>query len=258
MNMGGADCASKRGRPAVLLAMTRFRLAIVVSRYNRTITDALLAGAKATIRARLGGGTSDPAVLHASGSFEILAISRAAAVSGRFDGIVALGCIIKGETSHDLHLASAVTSGLAHLTLHTGVPVGLGVLTVDTIDQARARAGLAPEGASLSSGSSSRVKMGEQISNKGAEAADALIDTLVTMQSMAGAGAVVALGTGGSRRRASKRSAGGAGVPSPVLRRGDVVRPARQEGTASTIARDRRSPVPDKAASVTTRKSARR
>jgi 6,7-dimethyl-8-ribityllumazine synthase len=221
--------------------MSRFRLAIVVSRYNRTITDALLSGALATVRARVGG---DPpaAVFDAAGSFEILAISRAAAVSGRFDGIVALGCIIKGETSHDQHLAASVTSGLANLTLHTGVPVGLGVLTVDTIEQARARAGLTTKRAG-------RGATGEQLGNKGAEAADALIDTLVTMRTIS---AVSAPGLGGARRRASKRSAEGNGVPSAVASHGDsrerLSAVLREGGSTMTDVGMRRSPVPDKAA----------
>ena len=64
-----------------------------------------------------------------------------AAATGRFDAVVALGCIIKGETSHDLHLATAVTTALLATARETGVPVGLGVLTVDTEEQAKARAG---------------------------------------------------------------------------------------------------------------------
>src|SRR5204863_331842 len=89
----------------------------------------------------------------------------AAATSGRFAGVVALGCIIKGQTSHDVHLAQAVTSGLMDIVLRTGVPVGLGVLTVDTPAQARARAG-------------------GQKGNKGAEAMAAVLDAIAEINAV--------------------------------------------------------------------------
>lgn len=133
-------------------------VAVVVSRYNASITDRLRQGALEQYALR-AGGRATATVLDAPGSFEIPAIVLAAARSGRFAGVVALGCIIKGETSHDVYLAEAVTRGLMEVVLRTGVPVGLGVLTVDTVAQARARAG------------------GQQ-GNKGAEAMAAVLDTI--------------------------------------------------------------------------------
>jgi 6,7-dimethyl-8-ribityllumazine synthase len=116
------------------------RVAIVWSRYNDFITRPLLDGAIAEFRRQVGS-EDGLVVLEASGSFEVPMLVQCAAASGRFDAVVALGCIIKGETSHDLHLATAVTNSLLATARETGVPVGLGVLTVDNEEQAKARAG---------------------------------------------------------------------------------------------------------------------
>ncbi|MGD9690530.1 MAG: 6,7-dimethyl-8-ribityllumazine synthase [Phycisphaerales bacterium] len=115
-------------------------VAIVVSRYNSTITERLLQGAVRAYQAA-GGKAQHLYIAEAAGSFELLPIAAAAAECGAFAGVLALGCIIRGETRHDRYLALAVTSGLADISLRSGVPVGLGVLTVDSGRQARARAG---------------------------------------------------------------------------------------------------------------------
>lgn len=119
---------------------TDCRVAVVWSRYNDFVTRALLDGAVDEFRRRTGS-ESGLVVMQASGSFEVPMLVHEAAESGLFDAVVALGCIIKGETTHDQHLASAVTSSLLTTARDTGVPVGLGVLTVDTAEQARERAG---------------------------------------------------------------------------------------------------------------------
>lgn len=113
---------------------------MVVSRYNATVTDRLLEGARAEYERR-DGDPADLAVYPAPGSFEIPVIAAAAARSGRFAAVVALGCIVRGQTRHDRYLAQAVTDGLMRLALETGIPVGLGVLTVENAKQARDRAG---------------------------------------------------------------------------------------------------------------------
>jgi len=138
------------------------RIAVVCSTYNATVTDALRHGAVHECEARTG---ETPAVFDASGAYELPALCMAAASSGRFEGIIALGCIIKGETSHDQYLAHAVADGLVNITIITGVPIAFGVLTTNNNAQALARAG---------------GKKG----NKGAEAASALFATLATMQSI--------------------------------------------------------------------------
>lgn len=133
-------------------------VAIVVSRYNRTVTDALLAGALTEARA----ANVPTEVFQAAGAFEIIGICAAAAATGRFAGILALGCIIKGETKHDDYLAHAVTTALGNLAAAGGVrgpAVALGVLTVNTNQQAIDRSG------------------GKQ-GNKGAEAMLALLDSM--------------------------------------------------------------------------------
>jgi len=116
------------------------RVAIVVSRYNDSITGPMREGAMRAF-ASSGGRSEDLVVIEAPGAFELPAISAAAATTGRFDAIVALGCVIRGETSHDRHIASAVADGLTRISVETGIPVAFGVLTVDTVEQARARAG---------------------------------------------------------------------------------------------------------------------
>lgn len=131
---------SPRKTRAVAPAGPLPRVAIVVSLYTRAVTDALLVGARTEYASR-GGEVSEISVYEASGAFETVAIALAAAKSKKFDAVVALACIIKGETSHDQVLGHAVTQGLVNVTLQTGVPVGLGVLTVDTPEQAQARAG---------------------------------------------------------------------------------------------------------------------
>jgi len=115
-------------------------VAIVVSLYTRTVTDALLVGARTEYASR-GGQPANLAIYEASGAFEVVPLVLAAAMTNKFAAVVALACIIKGETSHDQILGHAVTQGLVAITLQTGVPVGLGVLTVDTPAQAEARAG---------------------------------------------------------------------------------------------------------------------
>lgn len=116
------------------------RVAIVVSRYNRTITDRLLAGAIAEFERR-GGQRDHLTVIDAPGAFELPALANLAASQGRFDGVLALGCIIRGETEHDRYIAEAVATGLTQVAMTFGVPVGFGVLTVNDADQALARAG---------------------------------------------------------------------------------------------------------------------
>src|SRR5262249_30864511 len=115
-------------------------IAIVVSRYNATITDRLLQGALDAHARAIGNGWP-PAVIDAPAPTELPALSLAAAHSGRYAGVLALGCIIKGETTHDLHLATAVATGLIGVTLQTGIPVAFGVLTVNNARQAEERAG---------------------------------------------------------------------------------------------------------------------
>jgi 6,7-dimethyl-8-ribityllumazine synthase len=114
--------------------------AIVAARFNQRIVDRLVEGALAVFE-KTGTAGSDVSVLRVPGAFELpLAVSRLAR-SGRYDGIVALGCVIRGETPHFDHVARAAADGLEKVAVDTGVPVGFGVLTTETVAQAWARAG---------------------------------------------------------------------------------------------------------------------
>jgi 6,7-dimethyl-8-ribityllumazine synthase len=116
------------------------RIGIIVSRWNEFITKALLEGAMDALR-RQGADITAVAVAYVPGSFEIPLAAQAMAQSGKYDAIVALGCIIRGATSHYDHIANAVTGGIASVTLATGVPISFGVITTESIEQAIERAG---------------------------------------------------------------------------------------------------------------------
>jgi len=114
------------------------RICVIVSRYNESITAALLAGAIKAHRDRYG---SDPTVADAPGAFELTVLAATAATSREFDAIVCLGCVIRGDTDHDRYICDAVSRGLTEIAIGTGVPVAFGVLTVDNVKQAKERAG---------------------------------------------------------------------------------------------------------------------
>jgi 6,7-dimethyl-8-ribityllumazine synthase len=114
------------------------RVTVVVSRYNATVTERLLEGALTAYAKRVEGGAVD--IMVSPGSFELPAVCLAAAREGA-QAVVALGCLVKGETIHDRVIADAVAQGLINVTIVTGVPVTFGVLTVNTPAQAMARSG---------------------------------------------------------------------------------------------------------------------
>lgn len=116
------------------------RVALVVSRYHELITARLLAGAKACCREH---GVPDEVVdvLWTPGAFELPVAAEAAAASGKYAAIVALGCVIRGETPHFDYVAGEAARGLGNVALAHRIPVGFGVLTVDHQAQAEARAG---------------------------------------------------------------------------------------------------------------------
>ncbi len=116
------------------------RIGLVVSRYHDAVTGAMRDGAeRAFIEA--GGSTDDLLMVEAPGAFELPALAAAVAETGRVDAVVTLGCIITGETTHDRYIAHAVADGLTRLSIERVLPVALGVLTCQTIEQAEARAG---------------------------------------------------------------------------------------------------------------------
>ena len=115
-------------------------MGIVVSRYHEAVTDRLRSGAEAVFT-EAGGNPKDLLVVNAPGAFELTAICHTLAIRGDLDAVVALGCVIRGETSHDQHIANAVATGLTQITLETRVPVAFGLLTCHTRRQASERAG---------------------------------------------------------------------------------------------------------------------
>ena len=116
------------------------RVAILVSRYNELITTKLLDGALACC-AESGVPREEVDVVWLPGAFELPAGAAAAAESGRYACLVALGAVIRGETPHFEYVAGATASGLTDVSLRYALPVGFGVLTVDTLQQAIDRAG---------------------------------------------------------------------------------------------------------------------
>lgn len=98
--------------------------------------DRLIAGAQRALK------DHEPvSLIRVPGSFEIPLAAKSAALSKKYDGIVALGCVLRGETPHFEYISSAVSNGLSQAALETGIPIGFGVLTVDTVEQAMERSG---------------------------------------------------------------------------------------------------------------------
>jgi len=114
------------------------RFALVVSSFNREITEGLLRGARAAL-ADAGVNGAHITTVQVPGAFEIPLAARQLARSGRYDAVICLGCLIKGETMHFEYIASAVSNGIMAASADTDVPVTFGVLTTLTEEQAVAR-----------------------------------------------------------------------------------------------------------------------
>jgi 6,7-dimethyl-8-ribityllumazine synthase len=117
------------------------RFAVVVSRWNSFITERLLQGALDALR-RSGCHEEDITVARVPGAFEIPSQARTLAETGKYDAIVTLGCLIRGETTHYEHISTEVTRGIGQSAQETGVPHTYGVLTCENLEQALDRAGL--------------------------------------------------------------------------------------------------------------------
>jgi 6,7-dimethyl-8-ribityllumazine synthase len=142
------------------------RVAVVASRYHEEITSKLVAGAKRAAAEFKAAGVD---VLWVEGAYELPQAARLAALSGRYEAVVPIGCVIRGETSHFKYIARAVAVGLDAAGRDTGVPVSFGVLTVDDRKQARARAG-------------------GKLGNKGEEAARAALSLALLTKELSGHG----------------------------------------------------------------------
>jgi 6,7-dimethyl-8-ribityllumazine synthase len=148
------------------LVSPKGRFAITVSRFNSFITEPLLAGAlDALVRHGVADGDID--VYRCPGTFELPGVTRRVAQSGRYAGVIALGCVIRGGTPHFEYVSAEVSKGIGQLAANSDCAVTFGVLTTDSVEQAVDRAG---------------VKAG----NKGAEAAVACIE-MVNLYAVMGA-----------------------------------------------------------------------
>ncbi len=134
------------------------RYAIVASRFNEFIVESLIKASLRCLRQH-GAADADIEVLRVPGAFDMPLVVRKVAESRKFDGIIALGAVIRGGTPHFEFVAGECVSGISAVAREQGIPVGFGILTVDTIEQAIERAG---------------TKAG----NKGEEATRAVIETV--------------------------------------------------------------------------------
>jgi 6,7-dimethyl-8-ribityllumazine synthase len=115
------------------------KVAIVAARFNDFIVASLLKGATVAWLEH-GGPAEDLLIARVPGAFELPVVARKLALSGRYDAVVALGCVIRGDTPHFEYVSGECARGLQLVSLETGVPVIFGVLTVETVDQALERA----------------------------------------------------------------------------------------------------------------------
>jgi 6,7-dimethyl-8-ribityllumazine synthase len=122
------------------LSATGLRFAIVVSRFNSFITERLLAGALDALR-RSGAAEDMLDIVKVPGSWEVPLVAGELARQHRYDAVICLSAVIRGETPHFDYVAAEVAKGVAHVSAETGVPVAFGVLTTNTLEQAIDRAG---------------------------------------------------------------------------------------------------------------------
>jgi len=115
------------------------KVAIAAARFNDFIVSSLLKGAT-TAWSERGGAVDDLLVARVPGAFELPVVARKLALSGRYDAVIALGCVIRGDTPHFEYVAGECARGLNLVSLETGLPIIFGVLTVETVEQALERA----------------------------------------------------------------------------------------------------------------------
>ncbi len=155
------DTAPPPGRN---LSGENLRIGIVVARFNTAITDKLLAGATQTLRG-YGVAVADITVVRVPGAFEIPLAAKVLARTERYDGLVALGAVIRGDTPHFDYVAGACARGIAQVGLEYAIPIAFGVLTVDTVEQAVERSGAGT-------------------GNKGVDAATAVLEMIAVLRDL--------------------------------------------------------------------------
>jgi len=154
---------SGAGAPTLSVDGTGLKVVVVAASWHTVVMDGLLAGARRALEA---AHVEDVTVVRVPGTFELPVAARAAAAAGA-DAVVALGVVIRGGTPHFEYVCSAATTGLTDVAVRTGIPVGFGVLTCDDEAQALDRAGL-----------------GGSHEDKGAEAAEAAVATVVALRGL--------------------------------------------------------------------------
>ncbi len=141
------------------------RIAVVAARFNADIVDRMVQGAAAAWT-RQGGDPAELVLVRAPGAFELPLLARKLAATGRYDAIVALGCVIRGDTAHFDFVAGEAARGIADAARDTGLPVIFGVLTTESLEQALERA------------STDRM-------DKGGEAMDAALEMVLVLRQIA-------------------------------------------------------------------------
>lgn len=147
-----------------LMEAKGYKIAIIASRFNDFMVNSLIGGAVDYL-VRHGANKDDLAIIRVPGAFEMPVVAKKVADSKKYDGIIALGAVIRGATPHFDFVASETTKGLAHVSLQYGIPVGFGLLTTDNMEQAIERSG-------------------SKAGNKGVEAASALLETLQVLKQL--------------------------------------------------------------------------
>ncbi|MDE7012440.1 MAG: 6,7-dimethyl-8-ribityllumazine synthase [Mailhella sp.] len=147
-----------------LMEAKGYKIAIIASRFNDFMVNSLIGGAVDYL-VRHGADKDDLTIVRVSGAFEMPIVAKKLAESKKYDGIVAVGAVIRGATPHFDFVAAETTKGLAHVSLEYGIPVGFGLLTTDNMEQAIERSG-------------------SKAGNKGVEAASALLETLQVLKQL--------------------------------------------------------------------------
>lgn len=122
------------------LDATKGRYAIVASRFNSLYVDALVSGARDCLRQH-GATSNNIFIVRVSGSFEIPLACQRLAKTKKYDALIAVGALIEGETDHYDHIANQVSAGLSRVSLEQDIPIGFGIITAKTMEQAQARSG---------------------------------------------------------------------------------------------------------------------
>lgn len=156
---------SPAGRPRGASEAAGLRFAVIAARFNSEVTDRLVEGAVSALEDH-GAGTGDVEVWRVPGAWELPQAAARAVDAGRFDAIVTLGCVIRGETPHFDYVCQEATLGLGAVARGARIPLAFGVLTTDSLEQALARAGAGPD-------------------NKGYEAAMAVLEMVAVFHGLA-------------------------------------------------------------------------